>query len=399
MCSISIAMVMASAAMSRARPVAVRAIGVVVRALAVSGSVVVIGTATADAELRTGRAVVQYPDSTSAEFPGLRAVALRYDDVTGAFEVTARLRSAMSDPAVTSALRSTVIDVSLDDSFADEDFADSCNGWIDGLSVTLLLGHGQANVALGDPFEDGDDVVVPLVVSPDRRTVSATVPADPRIGARNIVCLHAHMRGPEGFATGAPADFTRKELLEGFAPDDGNIGLYAQDDVESQFRYIYNNLTGRDRDDISDHPSWRASCTPRRGSIFVRCHGRGRIDTIVGKPTVFIKGRREFSIVRDRDMFGLRGHLLRWRQAMRVTTRWKRCPRAIDAGRARRQKPCQVRLVWRTGRFLPEVLVRALIRRAKRTGIPPKQPARAAVLLTDSGPSQRRRPGERYRRR
>jgi len=331
----------------------------------------VVLASTAGADVRTGRADVLHPErSLSDEFPGLVAVSVRYDDSTGAFDLSAQLRSPLADPQATSALRATTVDITLNDFYGDDSFADSCQSHVDGVHVQLLLGSSRAAVELG-ALDRSDDWLLPLSVSEDRRQVSVSISADSRLGVRNIVCLDAVLTGRDRFASDAPQDFTVQRLLDGFSGRDGNVGSYAGNDLESQFRYVYNNFTDRERDELDDHPSWTGVCTPKSGTVIVRCHGRGRIGSIVGRPTVTIRGSRIYETHRGAgSLLGDRGVVLRWRQAMRVVVRWRRCPRPIDAARARRRAACKVALTWRTGQFLPQRLANALIRRAKRSGIP-----------------------------
>jgi hypothetical protein len=63
---------------------------------AVAVVVVVAAPSPASAELRTGTALLQIaaPVSEGRAFPGLRSVALRYEDSTGDVQVTAARRSA-----------------------------------------------------------------------------------------------------------------------------------------------------------------------------------------------------------------------------------------------------------------------------------------------------------------
>jgi hypothetical protein len=329
----------------------------------------------AGADVRTGRTHVSHPErGLSDEFPGLAGVSVRYDDATGAFDLSAQLRSSLADPQTTSALRSTTIDITLNDFYGDDLLTGNCQSHIDGVRVQLLLGSSQAAVELGTSFDGSDDWILPLSVSADRREVSVSVPADSRLGVRNIICIEANLTGPEGLASNAPQDFTADRLLDGFSGRDGNIGSYAGDDVESQFRYVYNNFTDRERDEILNHPSWSGVCTPKSGTVIVSCRGRSRIGTIVGRPAMTIRGRRIYETHRGKGVLvGDRGVLLRWRQSMRVVVRWRRCPRPIDARRASCDAACTVALTWRTGQFLSQRLANALIRRAKRTGIPPRR--------------------------
>lgn len=335
----------------------------------------------AAAAIRTATATVPFPDKPlTADFPGMSNATLRYEYADGSMDVAATLRSPLADPRVTSALRKTKIELRLGDFYGDTLITDSCQSYEQGLTVILHLGDQVAYLDLGDPLETTDDLKVPLIVGPDRRSVSAHIPADPRVGPRNIICMKADLTGARGMASSAPSDFTDTRLLDGFDGRDGNIGLYATDDTRSQFRYIYNNLTDRDRDDIWDHPTWKASCSPPVGSVIVGCRGQGRIGTMVGRPLVTIRGQRIYQLVRDTDMFGLRGDLLRWDQNMRVTVRWKRCPREIDTRRAKHRRSCNVAMRWKTGRFLPEDLLAAVIRRAERTGTPPARRASTFAL-------------------
>jgi hypothetical protein len=335
----------------------------------------------ATAAIRTGSSTVQYPaEDLSTDFPGMSAFTIRYEDSDGSIDLSAMLRSPLADSQATSALRKTAIEVRLGDFYGSDMFSDSCESFRSGLTVTLSLGDSAAYLDLGDPFQTSDDLKVPLIVSDDRLTVSAHVPPDPRVGPRNIICAKADLTGAHGMATDAPQDFTSARLLDGFDGRDGNIGMYAEDDTLSQFRYIHNSLTDREKDTLWDYPGWRATCTPQTGSVIVTCSGQGRIPSLVGRPLVKIRGDRTYELVRAKDMFGIRGDMLRWYQDVSVRVSWSRCPRAIDTTRAKRKQGCEVPLRWKTGKFLPQELAKALILRARRTGTPPaKRKARAGA--------------------
>src|SRR4051794_24403993 len=89
--------------------------------------VLAFAPAPADAALRTGSS--SSPDQlsdTSASFPGLKRLSVRYDDTAGDLTVTATLRDVLVDPSKTSALRRTEIGFRLGDLWG-TDLVGSCN--------------------------------------------------------------------------------------------------------------------------------------------------------------------------------------------------------------------------------------------------------------------------------
>lgn len=323
-------------------------------------------TEVASAEVRTGHTSVTTPASTSPEFPGLSSVNARYDDGSGAIEIAARLRTRMADRESTSALRSTTIEVQLGEMWGDSALARSCQSWLNGIWVRIGLGAGHATVELGRVDDDSDDLVAPISVSEDRRSITVGL-TDGRLARRNLVCLTGNMTGPEGFGLDDPVDFLEGALLDGFTGADGDVGRYAAEDVSAQFRFLHNRVASR-AEERFDHPDWTASCTPASGAAFVRCTAAGVIPAIRGRPRVSISGQRQYSLINQKGPAGDHGPVLRWRQSMPVIVRWRRCPRAIDRRRAARRARCTVRLRWRTGRDLPDDIVAAIDRRAARTG-------------------------------
>lgn len=324
--------------------------------LAVS-TILLVAASNASAAFRTGHASVPNPEQQlSAAFPGLSRVDVRYDDVTGRIDISARLRSPLADQSQTSALRSTQIEVNFGDAWGDELLSGgSCDWAARGITATFALGQDQLFVDNRTPFDASDDLVVPVAVSADRRVLSATVPPQFKTGVPNFICLSGNMVGKGGFGLDAPQDYLRHQLFDGFDASDGNVGLQAEDSLRAEFRYLHNALVRRRRDEIFDVPGATARCSPKSGSAYVRCTARAKMKVLIGKPFITVRGSRVHRLRSRRDQLGGVGKLLIWEQAMRVEIRWARCPRRISA--RRRGRSCRVRTILRTNRRLRETVV------------------------------------------
>lgn len=318
-------------------------------ACAVGAGVLLSGVAgldSAEAELRTGSSVLAGEESaTSARFPGLASVGVRYEDVTGALDVTAKLRSPLADPAQSSALRSTRIEMNLG-TFFGGDIAWACDDVLEGLTLYAKLGQGIGGVDLGEYLEPKDDVVVPLEVAADRLSVKMSFAANERLAGRNLICSRATLLGPEGYGNDAEFDMTRSRLLDGFSGTDGDIGIYAENNLRAEFRYLHNEFVPRSGDAIFDDPGWDVACGPKARVVVVDCHARGVIRSIAGRPTVRVTGDLSYGLTRSREPDG--EMRVRWTPRLRVSVRFKRCPRRVDRSRARRRLGCEVKWRWRT---------------------------------------------------
>ena len=196
-------------------------------------------------------------------------------------------------------------------------------------SFDLDLGQSEAHPNPG--------VVVPLSVSPDRRTVVANFPGSGAMRGRNLICVDAEMTNDLG-----DLELSRTSLFDGFAGDEGDVGLGASEDLQHEFIFLWNNHVERVGQQIGRVPGATARCTPRRGAGTVSCRAKAQLRTLQGAPTITLTGARRYTLTT--------GNQLRWRQHMRVLISWRRCPARYSRKLAGR--PCHTRLTWPTGTFL-----------------------------------------------
>ena len=201
----------------------------------------------------------------------------------------------------------------------------------------MNLGQGEAHPNPG--------LVVPLTVSPDRRTVIANFPGSDAMRGRNFICVYAEMQNGLG-----DLELSRTSLFDGFAGDEGDIGLGASEDLQDQFIFLWNNHVERTGQQIGRVPGATARCTPRRGAGTVSCRAKARIRTLPGAPTITVTGARRYTITA--------AHQLRWSQHMRVFVNWRRCPARYGKNLA--GHPCNTRLTWPTGTDLTLLVYAAL---------------------------------------
>ncbi len=315
--------------MTRSRTIT--ALGLLVAMVVVAGRPV-----PAHAELRTARATLRSdPVATTPAFPGLQVVNVRYEDSTGDLQLTAVLRSPLIDPAQSSAARSTRVEISMGTFYEGSRFG-SCLP-VGARSFDLDLGQDEAHPNPG--------VVVPLTVSPDRRTVVANFPGSDAMRGRNFICVYADMTNGLG-----DLELSRTSLFDGFAGDEGDVGLGASEDLQDQFIFLWNNHVERIGQQIGRVPGAAARCTPRRGMGTVACHAKARIRTLPADPTITVTGARRYTITA--------AHQLRWRQHMQVSVSWRRCPARY--GKKLVGHPCNTRLTWPTGTDLTLLVYAAL---------------------------------------
>ena len=293
-------------------------------------------TSSAVAELRTASTTLQSnPDATTPAFPGLQRVDVRYEDSTGELQLTAVLRSPLVDPTQSSAARSTKVEVDLGNFYEGSRYG-SC----------VAVGVRTFNLALGQELASSESgVVVPLTVSPDRRTVVASFPASSAERGRNFICMYAEMTSALG-----DLELTRTSLFDGFAGDEGDVGLGASEDLQNEFIYLYNNHVERIGQQIGRVPGATARCTPQHGASIVSCRARARIRTLPGAPTITLRGARRYTVTSAKQ--------LRWQQHMRVLISWRRCPARYSKKLA--GHPCHTRLTWPTGTLLTPLVYAAL---------------------------------------
>jgi hypothetical protein len=298
-------------------------------------AVVAWAASPAAAEQRTGTTRLQsQPDPSTPAYPGLQQVALRYEDSTGDVQLTAALRSPLIEPAQSGAARSTVVRVDVGSFYAGSRFG-SCID-VDWHSFDLVLGQGFARSDTG--------AVVPLAVSADRLSVSADFGASNTLRGRNFICMSAQM-----FNSLGDIDLTRTSLFDGFAGDDGDVGLGAAEDLLAEFRYLYNNHVQRTGQQLGSVRGARAHCTPSREVSIVSCRGRARIGSLPGAPTISLRGARRYTLAAGQ---------VRWHQHMRVLVRWRHCPARY--GRKLAGHRCGIDLIWPTGAELTPLVYGAL---------------------------------------
>jgi len=289
------------------------------------------------AELRTATTALQSsPSATTAAFPGLDRVNVRYEDSTGELELSALLRTPLADPAQTSAARSTYVDVTVGSFYEGSRFGSCLAG--DFRSFQMALGHGTA-------LSVDDGVEVPLTLSPDRRTVIATFPASDELRGRNFICAYASMWNRVD-----DLELAGTSLFDGFAGDDGDVGIGASEDLQDEFIYLYNNRVKRRGDQIGRVPGATARCTPARGVNTVSCHAKARIKTLPGAPTITLRGTRRYTITA--------ANALRWEQRMRVQVSWRHCPARY--GKKLAGRSCHFSLRWPTDTELTPLVYRTL---------------------------------------
>jgi hypothetical protein len=166
------------------------------------------------------------------------------------------------------------------------------------------------------------------------------------------------MTGPDGLALDAPQDFLVDTLMDGFGATDGQVGIQAEDSLQSEFTYLHNAFVKHRGDEIGRLPGAKAHCTPASGQARVICTASARMRLIVGQPTITLRGSRFYE---RRTVKGR--HRLHWEQAMRVRVHWTRCPRVIN--RARADKPCDTRLILHTGDTLRGIVIAELNKQVK----------------------------------
>jgi hypothetical protein len=304
-------------------------------AMVVAGVTVVMPTV-ALAELRTATTALQSsPSATTAAFPGLDRVNIRYEESTGDLQLSALLRTPLADAAQTSAARSTYVDVTIGSFYEGSRFGSCLAG--DTRSFQMALGEGLVR------SDNGAEV--PLTVSPDRRSVIATFPASDELRGRNFICAYASIWNRVG-----DLELARTSLFDGFAGDDGDVGVGASEDLQDEFIYLHNNRVKRSGDQIGRVPGATARCTPARGVNTVSCRAKARIKTLPGAPTITLRGTRRYTITSAKS--------LRWQQRMRVQVSWRHCPARY--GKRLAGRSCQFSLKWPTGTYLTPLVYRTL---------------------------------------
>jgi hypothetical protein len=290
----------------------------------------------AAAELRTASTGRQSePDATTSAFPGLERVDVRYEDSTGELQLTVVLRSPLVDQTQSSAARSTKVEVRLGNFYEGSRYGSCGAGGV--RTFELALGQGQASSASG--------AVVPLAVSSDRRTVVATFPATSAERERNFICVYADMANALG-----DIELSRTSLFDGFAGEDGDVGVGASEDLQNEFSYLYNNHVERIGQQIGRVPGATARCTPPRGASIVSCRAKARIRTLPDAPTISLRGARRYTITSAKQ--------LRWQQHMRVGISWRRCPARYSKKLA--GHPCHIAMTWPTRTLLTPLVYGAL---------------------------------------
>jgi hypothetical protein len=144
-------------------------------------------------------------------------------------------------------------------------------------------------------------------------------------------------------------DLTQTTLFDGFAGDEGDVGLGAAEDLLAEFRYLYNNHVERIGQQLGSVPGATARCTPSRGARIVSCQAKARIRSLPGSPTISLRGARRYALAAGQ---------LRWHQQMRVLVRWRHCPGRY--GRKLAGRPCGTDLTWPTNTELTPLVYAAL---------------------------------------
>ncbi len=315
-----------------------------VAGLLTAAALLLAGAASANAELRTAHYQNLNPTSTgSATDPQVQSVLLDY---ASSGTLTARLRffHALADPSQTSALHDAYAFVELGDSYGGDGLPD-CERGKYGIYLTVNVGDGTATVSysLGSaPL----DLHPQVTFTPDRSELDVTVDS-PLFARMNLICWdvtaqnQADTSDPNGFDSGF-------RLMDGFTPQDGDLPYVGNEDLNSEADYVNNNLG-------HPHNPLFIRGIPfhcRLGVVGVRCRGKQRMPSIIGKPTLFVSGTQFFT---TRTVPGGEEELV-WHHDEHATLGWARCPSAIHPPTRLIGHPCHTTVHWTGTRDLYRML-------------------------------------------
>jgi hypothetical protein len=300
-------------------------------------------TTAAAAELRTGSAPNRFPqpEESSPIRPELKRADVRYDDATGALQITLTLYDALADPAATSALRPWRFYVEI---------GDYLNGICSGddrtwLGITGALADANPAV-LDSSFDFTDsypDISVTKTFSADRTQVTLTA-TDPRLIGLGTICAGARIF--DSRASSNKFSDTFAFLLDGFDAADGALARELPDYLNAEADTVAVRLRPRRGD---------ARLTIRCREIYqatFTCRASGRLRHAPGRPTITMRGRMSFDARGARRLGGFAQY--GWRASMRATVNWRRCP--ADAQKPLRGKPCHRTVRWRGTGMLADAL-------------------------------------------
>ena len=307
-----------------------------------SAMILMVWTAVAAAEVRTGSAPSRYPepDKSSATRPELQRADIRYDDQVGSLTVTLTLYDALADPVATSALRPWRLRVEIGDYLNG-----ICSG--DGRTWLWISGAlGDTTPATLDSFLDlrdsYPDIAVAKTFSADRTQILLSV-TDPRLANLGTICASAGVF--DNRASSRESSDTFAFLLDGFDAADGALSREVRDYLSSEADMVAVRLRpGRG----SARPT--VHCQRLYQTLF-SCHARGQLHQARGYPVLTVRGRLEFDA---RGATKLLGGQQGWRADMRATITWRRCP--ASAPKTLRGKPCHTSARWRGTRSLADAL-------------------------------------------
>ncbi len=190
---------------------------------------------------------------------------------------------ALADPSQTSALHDALATVLLGDAYGGDGFPD-CERGHDGVFLSVGLGEGMPTTVSYADYLPPLNVPAQTSVTPDRTELDITVQS-PLFANMNLICWEVTAANPadtsdqDGFWSGF-------RLMDGFTPQDGDLAYVGSEDLESEARWVNNNL-GRVKNPVFF--SGTAFQCRRDGFGGVRCGGARRMPSIVGKPTLSIQ--------------------------------------------------------------------------------------------------------------
>ena len=127
--------------------------------------------------------------------------------------------------------------------------------------------------------------------------------------------------------------------MDGYTPQDGDLPYVGNEDLDSEATYVNNNL-GHVKNPVF-FSGTAFHCHPD-GFGGVRCNGSRRMRSIVGKPSLSIRGTQYFTTGTVRSG----GEELSWHHDERATLSWHRCPAAVHPPARLLGRPCHVTVHW-----------------------------------------------------
>ena len=236
--------------------------------------------------------------------------------------------------------------VLLGDAYGGDGFPD-CERGHDGVFLSVGLGEGMPTTVSYADYLPPLNVPAQTSVTPDRTELDITVQS-PLFANMNLICWEVTAANPadtsdqDGFLSGF-------RLMDGFTPQDGDLAYVGSEDLESEARWVNNNL-GRVKNPVFF--SGTAFQCRRDGFGGVRCGGARRMPSIVGKPTLSIHGTQYFT---TRRVQGGEEELA-WHHDEHATLGWHRCPAALHPRARLIGRPCHVTVHWTGTRELYTLL-------------------------------------------